>query len=276
MKKREKRGHRVHLLRLAVAVVLFFVIIVVSFGQQEFSVISKLGLEVTGTVQSLSTGVIGYFSEILAGYRELINVREENRRLRAELRWRQAATSQYLEAVATNVRLKELLGLKENLPDPTITARVIGRDPSLWFKTLTIDRGSSDGLKRGMPAITSEGIVGQVINTSPNYARILLAHDPNSAIDVIVQKNRIQGIIRGDGHEFILHYVLRNSDVEKGDPLITSGLGDVFPKGVSVGRVSEVVHSPRGMFQHIRVTPAVDFSRLEHLIIIMRKSSLTE
>ncbi|MFU8818931.1 MAG: rod shape-determining protein MreC [Desulfurivibrio sp.] len=277
MRKRGKGARQARtLLLLGIVFILVLIIIVSSLGRREFNLVHRLGLEVVGAVQSVGTGVGGYFSGILADYRELIGVREENRRLREELRHYQAATTQYREAVATNVRLKKLLGLKESLPDPTITARVIGRDPSLWFKTLTIDRGSSDGVERGMPAVTVEGIVGQVINTSPNYAKILLANDPNSAVDVIIQKNRIQGIIKGDGNEFILHYVLRNSDVEKGDHIITSGLGGVFPKGLPVGRVAEVVRAQRGMFQSIRVEPAADFSRFEHLVIIMKKSSLTE
>ena len=277
MKKRGKRARQVRVLVLfGFIAILIGVVIISSLGSREFNFFHKLGLEVGGAMQSATTAVGGFFGGLVSDYRELISVREENRRLREELRQYQASTTRYREAVATNVRLEKLLGLKESLPDPTVTARVIGRDPSLWFKTLTIDRGSSDGVERGMPAVTVEGIVGQVINTSPHYAKVLLANDPNSAIDVIVQKNRVQGIIKGDGEEFVLHYVLRNAEVEKGDHIITSGLGGVFPKGLAVGRVAEVVRTQRGMFQSIRVEPAADFSRLEHLIIIMKKSPLAE
>ena len=277
MKKRGKHARQARtLLLFGLVFILVLIVIVSSLGRREFNLLHRLGLEAVGGVQSVSSGIGGYLSGTLADYRELIGVREENRRLREELRHYQAATTQYREAVATNVRLEKLLELKERLPEPTITARIIGRDPSLWFKTLTIDRGSSDGVERGMPAVTVEGIVGQVINTSPNFAKILLANDPNSAVDVIVQKNRVQGIIKGDGESFVLHYVLRNSDVEKGDHIITSGLGGVFPKGLQVGQVVEVVRSQRGMFQTVLVASAVDFSRLEHLIIIMKKSPLAE
>ncbi|MDF1614011.1 rod shape-determining protein MreC [Desulfurivibrio dismutans] len=277
MKKRGKRARQArNLLVFGFVAALLVIIIFTSLGRKEFNVFHKLGLEVVGVAQAVSTGIGGYFGGIWTDYRELINVREENRRLREELRQHKAATSQYREAVATNVRLKKLLELRESLPDPTITARVIGRDSSLWFKTITIDRGSSDGVERGMPVVTVEGVVGQVINTSPNYAKVLLANDPNSAIDVIVQKNRVQGIVRGDSDGFTLHYVLRTSDVAEGDHVITSGLGGVFPKGLPVGQVSEVVRARRGMFQSIQVEPAANFSRLEHLIIIMKKSSLAE
>lgn len=277
MKKRSKRSRQLRsLLQLGSVVVLVLVLVVFSLGSREFNLVHKLGLEIGGAMQAVTTGVGGYFTGLVGDYRELINVREENRRLREQLRQHQAATTSYREAVATNVRLQKLLELKESLPDPNLSARVIGRDPSQWFQTLTIDRGSSDGVERGMPAITVEGIVGQVIETSPHYAKVLLATDPNSAIDVIVQKNRVQGIIKGDGEGFILHYVLRNSDVEEGDHIITSGLGGVFPKGMAVGQVAEVVRAPRGLFQGIRVAPAADFSRLEHLLIVMKKAPLTE
>ncbi|MDZ7642651.1 MAG: rod shape-determining protein MreC [Desulfurivibrio sp.] len=277
MRKRGKRSRQLGSLLLLVAIVaLVLLLIVFSLGNREFNLVHKLGLEIGGAMQAVTTGVGGYFTGLVTDYQELINVREENRRLREELRQYRAAATRYREAVATNVRLQKLLELKETLPDPTLSARVIGRDPSQWFQTLTIDRGSSDGVERGMPAVTIEGIVGQVIETSPHYAKVLLATDPNSAIDAIVQKNRVQGIIKGDGEGLVLHYVLRNFEVAKGDHLITSGLGGVFPKGLPVGTVAEVVRAQRGMFQKIKVEPAADFPRLEHLIIVMKKAPLTE
>ena len=101
----------------------------------------------------------------------------------------------YREAVATNVRLSKLLQVKDSLPPPTLTAQIVGRDPSLWFRTIIIDRGSSEGVEKGMPVVTVEGVVGQILDTSPNYSKVLLANDPNSAIDVLVQKNRVQALI---------------------------------------------------------------------------------
>jgi rod shape-determining protein MreC len=120
-------------------------------------------------------------------------------------------------------------------------------------------------------------VVGQVLTSSPNYSKVLLATDPNSAIEIITQKTRVQGIVKGLGRDaFGLHYVLKSAEVEKGDYVLTSGLGGVFPKGLMVGTVTEIRKSRRGMFQDIEIQPAVDFTQLEHLIIIMKKYSLTE
>jgi rod shape-determining protein MreC len=234
-------------------------------------------LELISHAQDASTGMIDFGKSFWYGYVALWGVREENQLLKEELAKGLAARQEYREAIATNVRLTRLLELKESLPPPVLTSRIIGRDPSLWFKTVIIDRGSADGVKRGMPAVTVEGIVGQVMNTSPNHSKVLLATDPSSAIDVLIQPSRVQGIIKGKGRDsFDLQYVLRNTDVQKGDQVITSGLGGVFPKGLAVGTVSQVVKNRRGMFQNIEIEPAVDFSRLEYLLIMMQESSLAE
>jgi rod shape-determining protein MreC len=246
-------------------------------GRKEFTAPHKFGLEIIGPLQTAVAKVSNYGSSFWSNYLALLHVREENEQLRQELQQYKAANVQYREAVATNMRLQKLLELKESLPPPTLTAEIVGKDPSLWFRTFTINRGSSDGVQKGMPVVTVEGVVGQVLTSSPNYSKVLLATDPNSAIDVITQKTRVQGIVKGLGRDaFALHYVLKSAVVEKGDFMLTSGLGGVFPKGLMVGTVSEVRKSPRGMFQDIEIQPAVDFTQLEHLIIIMKKYSLTE
>lgn len=277
MRKKAKRSRQLKaMLLFGVILTLVLMLIVSTVGRQEFNTPHKFALEVLGTAQTATTMASGYFKTIWHNYTSLINVREENERLREELRKYKAATTKYREAVATNVRLAKLLELKETLPPPTITAQIIGKDPSQWFKTLIIDRGSSDGIEIGMPAVTVEGVVGQVVNTSPHYAKILLANDPNSAIDAIIQKNRVQGIVKGNGSGFDLLYILKNSEVEQGDDVVTSGLGSVFPKGLLIGTVADVTKSRRGMFQTITVEPATDFSQLEEVIIIMKKASLAE
>ena len=246
-------------------------------GRKEFTAPHKFGLEVIGPFQTAISNVSNYVSGFWGKYLALLDVRNENEQLRQELQKYKIANIEYREALATNVRLQKLLELKESLPPPTLTAEIIGKDPSLWFRTLTINRGSSDGVQKGMPVVTVEGVVGQVLTSSPNYSKVLLATDPNSAIDVITQNTRVQGIVKGLGREaFALHYVLKSAEVEKADYVLTSGLGGVFPKGLMVGKVSDIQKSRRGMFQNIEIEPAVDFTQLEYLIIIMKKYSLTE
>lgn len=246
-------------------------------GSKEFTAPHKFGLEIIGPLQTAITKVTNYTGSIWENYIALVHVRQENEQLRLELQQYKAANIEYREARATNMRLQKLLELKESLPPPTLTAEIIGQDPSLWFRTLTINRGSSDGVQKGMPVVTVEGVVGQVLTSSPNYSKVLLATDPNSAIDVLTQRTRVQGIVKGLGRDaYALNYVLKSALVDEGDFILTSGLGGVFPKGLIVGTVSKVKKTRRGMFQEIEVKPAVDFTQLEHLIIIMKKYSLTE
>ncbi len=277
MRKRTKRARQIKaLLLFGVLLVLILMLIVATVGRRQFNAPHKLTLELVGKAQSGITSITGVFSSVWSGYIALVDVRDENLRLRTELQKIKAINNDYREAAATNVRLAKLLDLKESLPPPTLTARIIGKDPSLWFKTVIIDRGSSDGVKQGMPVVTIEGIVGQIMSSSPHYAKVLLASDPNSAIDVTVQNTRAQGIIKGNGTDYQLHYVLKNWEINQGDNIVTSGLGGVFQKGLKVGTVTKVTESRRGMFQQINIKPAVDFSQLEHLIIIMKENSLAE
>lgn len=278
MRKKNKKNKQLKGFLLFGASLTFILILIIStVGRQELNGPQKLGLDLIGKGQYVVTRIKDAVSSVWGNYIALWDVREENERLKAELDKYKATTIEYREAVATNVRLSKLLQLKNTLPAPTLTAQVVGRDPSLWFRTIIIDRGSSEGVEKGMPVVTVEGVVGQIFETSPNYAKVLLANDPNSAIDVIVQKNRVQGILKGKGSNgFQLLYVLKNADVVEHDAIVTSGLGDVFPKGIPAGKVSLVAKSRRGMFQEIEVEPAVDFSQLEYVIIIMHESSLAE
>jgi rod shape-determining protein MreC len=278
MRKRGKRSGQLRFFLLFGCLLTAILILIISMaGRKEFTVLHKFGLEVIGPFQTAISKVSNYSGSIRQKYVDLLSIREENEQLRQELLQYRTANIEYREALATNVRLQKLLELKESLPPPTLTAEIVGKDPSLWFRTLTINRGSSDGVQKGMPVVTVEGVVGQILTSSPNYSKVLLATDPNSAVDVITQKTRVHGIVKGLGRDaFGLNYVLKSAVVEKGDFVLTSGLGGVFPKGLMVGSVLEITNSRRGMFQKIEIEPAVDFSQLEHLIIIMKKDSLTE
>lgn len=277
MRNRNKRARQIKaILLFGVILILILMLIVSTVGRRQFNATHKITLELIGTAQSGVTSITGFFSSVWDGYIALVNVHDENLQLRLELEKAIALNNEYREAAATNFRLFKLLDLKKSLPPPTLTARIVGKDPSLWFKTVIINKGSSDGVKQGMPVVTVEGIVGQIMSASPNYAKVLLATDPNSAIDVIVQRTRTKGIIKGDGANYQLHYVLKNLEINEGDAIVTSGLDGVFPNGLQVGTVTKITESRRGMFQKIDIKPSVDLSQLEYLIIIMKENSLAE
>ncbi len=256
--------------------VLALVATVTTVGRKEFGLSHRLSFEALGGTQVVFTQASQFVSGIWRHYVDLVGVSRENERLKLEIKRYVALNAEYREAVATNVRLSQLLDLKQNFNGPILTAHVIGRDPALWFKTMTIDKGISAGIKKGMPVVTVEGVVGQVINVSPRYAKVLLATDPNSAVDAIIQSNRALGIIKGDGQVYRLDYVLKDSAVVKDDLIVTSGMGGVFPKGLLIGQVLEVGNDKRGMFHNITVRPAVNFRELEYVTIILQTSSLAD
>jgi len=278
MRKKEKhdkqRIRRRVLSGLLLACIAFFLL--ATTGRKDFSLPHKFGLEVLGSLQRVTSYLYDSGHGLWKGYFALWDVRRENEELRIQVRDLKKANQDYREAAATNIRLHKLLQRKESLPTPSISADIIGRDPSLWSHTLIVDRGGQDGLKEGMPVITADGVTGQVVDTSPHYAKVLLAIDPSSAIDVLVQRSRMQGILKGTGDGFELDYVLKNADVEEGDSIVTSGFGDLFPKGLPVGKVMKIEKNKRGMFQKIAVAPAVDFSTLETVLVLLAESPLNE
>jgi len=245
-------------------------------GKKEFSLPHKLSLEMIASLQGFTTFFSETGNDLWKDYIALWDVRQENEQLREEIRNLKKINQEYREAAATNIRLHKLLQMKESLPVPSVSADIIGKDPSLWSHTLIINRGSKDGLKKGMPVTTEDGVTGQVVDTSAHYSKVLLAIDPNSAINVLVQRSRMQGILKGNAEGFELDYVLKNVDVQEGDIIVTSGFGDLFPKGLPVGTVSKRVISKRGMFQKISVAPAVDFSKLEVVLILLAESNASE
>lgn len=277
MRKRSKRTRPIKQFLFIVTGVILFGVLALSFmGRKELTLPHKLIFDVLGTAQSGVTGVINYGGEIWASYVDLIEVKKDNRRLREEIRKAQTISVNYREAIATNVRLQKLLDFKETLAPPTITARIIGRDPSQWFKTFSIDRSSSDGVVKGMPVVTVEGVVGQTLDGGNRRSKVLQAIDPNSAIEVLVQNSRTQGIIKGTGTGYRLLYIPKNNEVNPGDLLVSSGLGGVFPKGIPVAVVSSVISNRRGMFLDITAEPVVDFGKLENVIVIMKSNQLAE
>lgn len=278
MKKRRTRPNRLRAYFIyGLVITVLLMLVVTTVGRSHFNMTQKFGMDVLGKGQYVITRILDGIDNVWSGYIALIHVRRENELLREELDRVITTNQEFREAMAENIRLRKLLQVKENLKPPSLTAQIIGRDPSLWFRTLTIDRGSSDGIKKGMPVVTVEGVVGQILETSRTTSKILLAHDPNSAVNGLVQKNRVQGIIKGEGTpSYKMLYILKNADIEEGDTIVTSGLGGSFPKGIPVGTVSSVTKTKRGMFQNITVTPAVNFSQLEYLIVILKQESLTE
>ena len=234
-------------------------------------------LEVVGPGQRGVTAVGDWFNSVWRRYFALVQAAEENERLHRQLAALQQQVVDHDELKLANQRLKKLLNFKESLKYPIAAAEVVGADPSGRFRTVIINKGEADGVEPLMPVVNAQGAVGRVIWASPHYAKLLLLIDANSAVDVLVQRNRVRGIVEGGpGGVLRLKYVIHTDDVMVGDKLITSGAAGVYPKGVLVGTVSTVHKEKDGAFQRVEVSPAVDFGRLEEVLVILHRRRLDD
>jgi rod shape-determining protein MreC len=280
MKKKStrKRNSRFRLFRVillaGVLLTLAFIFLVSTLGSQQFGSLHKLVLEAVGPLQkavAISSSTIGRFkSEYVDILQDSLRLREENKRLVQQLQENEALLNKSREAMATNASLRKLLEFKNSLTNQSnVAATIIGKDPSAMFRSVIIDQGSNSGISKGDPVVNSDGIVGQVFAITPNYAKVLLAIAPSSAIDVLLQKSRVRGMLKGNGTlTYRLEYILKTAEVEEGDHVITAGYGGIFPTGLPVGIVSKIIKKPRGMFHEIEVTPSVDYQKLEHLLVL--------
>ena len=237
----------------------------------EWSLAEKLAVEITAPFQRFFMGTISTARDIWRNYFFLVETRQENLLLKRNISLLKSENSRYQELLLANQRLQNLLNFQENTEEPLLPARVIGRDSSGLFKSIIIGKGQSDGLKINMPVVNPEGVVGRVVSVSPNYAQVLLITDQNSAIDGLVQRSRGRGMLKGRGSsECYFDYVIKTCDIKAGDIIITSGLGRMFPKGLYLGIVGKINDFPNKLFKDVRVAPAVDFSKLEEVLIILR------
>ncbi len=228
----------------------------------------RLSLDFVGNLQSGVTGVVDRLSNFKESYVTSWKLQEENKRLLKRVDHYLLELQKYHEAVVKVRNLEALLNFKKGLKIDPLSARVVGREPSFWYKTIIVDRGRNDAVEEGMTVFVPEGVVGKVIQVGGEYSKVLLANAPSSAIDAIIQKNRTRGILRGSGSNgFVLNYVLKNADVAVGDYVVTAGIGGLFPTGMVVGTVSKIHSHERGMFQEIEVSPEVDFQKLEYVFI---------
>ncbi|OQY17631.1 MAG: rod shape-determining protein MreC [Desulfobacteraceae bacterium 4572_35.1] len=203
-------------------------------------------------------------------YINLIGVQQQNVELKEQLRHSKRQLLDLHEIAQENIRLRKLLNFKPNQQFPEIPACVIAVDASNWFRTITIDKGTTDNLQEGLPVVVTEGIVGRTIKCSANTSRILLATDAASEVAALIQHNRTRGIVRGRGGKLTFDYALRKKDVQIGDMVVTAGTGGIFPKGIPIGIISNIIKPDYGLFQTLELTPCVDFSRLEDVLVIQQ------
>ena len=218
--------------------------------------------------RGLSGGFLGV-GRVWSGYIALRHLKAENEALKRDLAAAQVAVQEQ-SAVADRTRgLERLLDLREHLPLKTVAAEIIGAAASTDFRTLTIDKGTRDGVRSDMSVIAPAGIVGRLVVPSLRSAKVQLLIDRNAAAGAIVERTRAQGVVVGGGDDRLrMDYVSEVFDVIVGDVVMTSGIDGIYPKGFIIGRV-EAVERAGGAYKRITVKPAVDFASLEEVLVVL-------
>lgn len=231
--------------------------------------VGVLLLEVMHPLQIGMTAVSRGATRLWEDYVALWSLREQNEQLRQRLADMEDLSRQALELELANRRLGKLLELKASWTEDAIAARVVGRSPSAVVRTVVLDKGEADGVRKGMAVLAPDGVVGQVVAVSTHAARVMLVSDANSGVDVLVQRSRVQGIAAGAiENGCVLKYVQRGSDVAVGDTVITSGLDGIFPKGHPVGAITRVDARESRMFQEVEVKLSADLARVEEVLVV--------
>ena len=261
---------------------LLLLVVVIGHG-----VLISLQVNAASGVRVFEAAMFGLFSEVERGvargidgvagvwhgYVGLRGVQADNDALResvAQLRVR----LQQEHALAQRARgLEELLGLRRDVGFSTVSARVIARDATPYFRTATIDRGTVDGVRRDSAIVSPDGVVGRVVgDPRPRAAKVQLLVDRSAAAGALIERTRAAGVVRGHTDQALLRmeYMSKLDDVAPGDVVITSGIDGIYPKGFPLGEVEEVLDSD-GPYRTIFVRPQVDFTDLENVLVIVRE-----
>lgn len=209
--------------------------------------------------------------KIWHNYFYLRGVRAENRQLKEQIEQMRLEQVRLTEDATQAHRLQILLAFKEQYISKTVAAQVIGSSGSDLSRVIYIDKGENSGIKRDMAVITAEGVVGKVLLVYPNEAQVLLISDQSSGVGAILEKSRLQGVIRGTANgEVVLEKVMSDEQVPSGETVLTSGGDRIFPKGMPIGTVTKVGPG-KDLFLNIKIKPAADLSRLEEVLVLLEK-----
>jgi rod shape-determining protein MreC len=205
-------------------------------------------------------------------YHHLFRAQQENQELRTQLVSAQSQIQQLSEQAAESSRLRAMLEFKNQLPLRTVAAEVIAYSPGVNSNAIFIGKGIDAGLTSDLAVITPEGVVGKIIAVFSHSSQVLLLTDPSSGVGVMLEKTRVQGVLKGDGQDLcLIRYIMNEEPVSSGEAVLTSGLDQIYPKGLRVGTV--VRTSSGNIYKNIQVKPAADLSRLETVLVVLKANS---
>jgi rod shape-determining protein MreC len=249
--------------------------VVFSSGLKPWVLQSPVGTIVQEIVYPLEyvwDGSVAFVSNTWNHYFDLSDAAKENSRLKGEVNRLSTTLLRYDEQENEISRLRKLLGFMANEETQHVLAEVIGSPRSDPFHTVRISKGYKDGVEVGMPVVTAGGVVGKIIRTGVLFADVQLLVDNNFYLDVLLQRTRVRGVLKGLSGQNCELKLNRRSEIRIGDTIITSGIVGGFPKGVPVGKVVRISYEADNVTQAVLVEPWVDHQQVEEVVVLMSPS----
>ena len=226
-------------------------------------------LELTAPVARSATAIGTGLRSLWSRYLFLVSTATDNETLSRRVLELESRLGTLSEFQAENERLRQILVFSSERQLRGTVASVIGADASGWIRGLVIDRGWVQGVRPGMAVVHPRGVVGQITSVASNSARVLLVNDHSSGGDVLIQGSRVRGVVEGAGEKVCdLKFVTKDNPLKIGDVVVTSGMDQIFPKGLVVGTVSHVSAQTGTLFQTVEVRPAVNSARIEEVLVV--------
>ncbi len=243
-------------------------------GGEGLSLLQRIVLSALSPFQRATAGAYSGVSGVWRGYLDLRHVREENDQLRTAVRDLQLKLHATQARAREAARLRQILDLRPLLPGEPLVAQVIARDGLPWFRTLTLNKGAEQGVGLNSPVVCPSGVVGRVIAMGPQVARVQLLWDRDSSVGARIERSRVTGVLSGQvgvqsggTPKLLMKYVPLLADVVAGDVVVTSGLDQIYPKGLVLGRVDSIV-GQGAMFKEMLVASAARLDELEEVLVL--------
>jgi len=232
--------------------------------------IKSAGVFVINPIKKVTGKMARGIGDFWNNIKDIKKLSEVNKGLEKENQKLILKTSRIKELEHENQILRAQLGFIQTNPEyELVAAEVIGRDPNNFLQFMTVNKGSDDGIKKEMPVIVEGYLLGKISQVDKRSAKVFLITNPSSVVNAFIEESRATGIVRGQlGYSLIIESISQEAKVKLGDTVITSGLGETFPKGLVIGKVDQVEEREAEVFKKATVVPIIDFSSLEVVFVI--------
>ena len=234
---------------------------------------NALGLVIT-PLQSITTNITGWFDDRITYLRDETDIYEENNELKAKIQLLESENKRLSLYEEENEKLSRLLEIAQKYPEYTTTgATVIGKDPGNWYDIFVIDKGTADGIQPNMVIMDEGGIVGKINEVGYNFAKVQSILDSHSSVPATSLRTGDLGIVRGD-YALLnnglckMEYIDGDSEIMVGDEIVTSSLSDIYPPGLTIGYVKEIITDANGLTKYAIIEPQVNFKHLSTILIL--------